>query len=316
MSSNVSFAGYADAKVDTRERNHMLLVYLSAAIAVGFILFLAIYGFDYYWLSSLNRPFSPKHALLKPSGTIGVKLGVIGVGLFLVIFLYPLRKKVKWLGQRGTSKHWLDFHVVAGMSAPIIIAFHSSFKFRGIAGVAFWIMFAVAVSGVVGRYLYAQIPRSLNAAQGSLEGIESSENDLTHELAVQHMFPAWTLRPLLAIPTAEQVRRMSVTKAMLVMFAIDMMRPFHIARLRCRVLGWGGVITSMGGLFRTSNLELERIIAAARRKSSLAKKVAFLSRTQQVFQLWHVVHRPFSYSFAILAVIHIVIVTMLGFTIW
>ena len=40
----------------------------------------------------------------------------------------------------------------------------------GMAGVAFWIMTAVALSGVVGRYLYAQIPRSLNAAVSALRG--------------------------------------------------------------------------------------------------------------------------------------------------
>ena len=49
--------------------------------------------------------------------------------------------------------------MIAGITAPIVIAYHASFKFRGIAGVAFWIMLAVAISGVIGRYLYAQIPQ-------------------------------------------------------------------------------------------------------------------------------------------------------------
>jgi len=36
-----------------------------------------------------------------------------------------------WLGRcMGNSRHWLDFHVVLGTAAPIIIAFHSSFKIR------------------------------------------------------------------------------------------------------------------------------------------------------------------------------------------
>jgi len=29
--------------------------------------------------------------------------------------------------------------------------------------------------------------------------------------------------------------------------------------------------------------------------------------------LWHVIHRPFSYAFAVLAVLHILVVTGLGF---
>jgi hypothetical protein len=32
-----------------------------------------------------------------------------------------------------------------------------------------------------------------------------------------------------------------------------------------------------------------------------------------VFHLWHVVHRPFSYTFALLAVIHIALVVMMGY---
>jgi hypothetical protein len=43
----------------------------------------------------------------------------------------------------------------------------------------------------------------------------------------------------------------------------------------------------------------------ARKQASLSKRILFLSRTKQVFNLWHVIHRPFSYSFAILAILHI-----------
>ena len=109
--------------------------------------------------SAMDRPFSPKHHMLRPSGPIGLYLGFMGVALFLGIFLYPIRKHWAWLRQIGNTRHWLDIHVLMGLTAPFIIAFHSTLKFKGIAGMAFWIMFAVSVSGVVGRYLYAQIPR-------------------------------------------------------------------------------------------------------------------------------------------------------------
>ncbi|MGZ4815680.1 MAG: hypothetical protein ACXVZV_09740 [Terriglobales bacterium] len=313
MSANVTFAGYATAKPRNGERIHRMLVYLAAGAAVSLILFLAIYGFDYYWLSSAERPFSMKHELLKPSGRIGIKLGMLGVGLFLVIFLYALRKKIKWLSRQGATKHWLDFHVVAGVTAPLVIAFHSAFKFHGIAGVAFWIMLAVALSGFIGRYVYAQIPRSLSAAEASLKELESWEGELAKELEQQRLFSQIDLARLLRVPTAAQVRSMPLFQALLQMVAFDLLRPFQIARLRRKVLSWSQIITSMGGLFRTSNPELEYVIGSVKRKSNLAKRVAFLDRSQQVFHLWHVIHRPFSYSFAVLAVMHIVVVIMLGF---
>src|SRR5437763_11545318 len=146
------------------ERGHRLRVRALYVLAVMTNLAIFFYGFDYYKLSSIDRPFSPKHHMLRPSGPIGLYLGFMGVALFIGIFLYPIRKHWAWLGQFGKTRHWLDIHVLMGLTAPFIIAFHSTLKFRGIAGMAFWIMFAVAARGAVGRYLYAQIPRSLNTA--------------------------------------------------------------------------------------------------------------------------------------------------------
>jgi hypothetical protein len=66
-------------------------------------------------------------------------------------------------------------------------------------------------------------------------------------------------------------------------------------------------------LFATGDLKLERAIRVARKKAALSKHILFLSRTEQVFNLWHVVHRPFSYAFAILALIHIGLVLVMGY---
>ncbi len=296
-----------------RERRHWLQVWLAAAACIIFLAAVAAYGFDYYWLSAADRPYSPKHVILRPSGTVGVNLGILGVFLFLLIFLYPLRKKISWLARRGSAKHWLDFHVVIGMAAPVLIAFHASFKFHGIAGMAFWIMFLVALSGFVGRYLYAQIPRSINAAELSLRELASQEEELTNLLAGQDILSAEMLAPLLRTPTPEDVKHMSAWRAVLEMMSTDIALPFRIARLRRCVLGPLGKVSSFGGFFATGNLRLEEVIRSARRKASLSKRIAYLARTQQVLYLWHVVHRPFSYSFAVLAVLHIAVAMGLGF---
>jgi hypothetical protein len=150
------------AAVPDGERMHRIYLGVAYLIAGLLLVGMLIYGFDYYWLSPAHRALSPKHAYLKPSGAIGLRLGMIGFFMFLLIYLYPLRKRWAWLGRQGSSRHWLDFHVLLGLAAPMVVAFHSSFKFSGIAGVAYWIMIVVSLSGVVGRYIYAQIPRSLN----------------------------------------------------------------------------------------------------------------------------------------------------------
>jgi hypothetical protein len=69
----------------------------------------------------------------------------------------------------------------------------------------------------------------------------------------------------------------------------------------------------LGGLRSSGHSDLERAIDLARDEASLAKRILFLSRSQQVFHLWHVIHKPFSWSFAILALIHIIVVINLGY---
>src|ERR1700752_423437 len=160
MSINLPLPRTATSLPDPHRMHHLRLK-IAYLLAIAGTLGLLVYGSSYYWSSAEQRALSPKHAYLKPSGAIGLRLGMFGVLLFLFIYLYPLRKKWAWLGRQGSSRRWLDFHVLLGLVAPVVITFHSSFKFSGIAGVAYWIMLVVALSGVVGRYIYSQIPRSL-----------------------------------------------------------------------------------------------------------------------------------------------------------
>lgn len=299
--------------VSNGERAHRFRLVSGYVVAVTLLLVIAIYGFDYYTLGPAERPFSPKHVLLKPSGTIGLKLGFLGMFVFFAIFLYPLRKRWPWLMRQGSTKHWLDIHVLLGLSAPFIIAFHSSFKFHGFAGIAFWIMTAVAASGVVGRYLYSQIPRSLNAAQLSRTETQELQARLSSQLAEQRLIPQADLREMLRLPSAQTVERLPIAVAIVYMMLLDVGRIFRVARLRRHTLHGGEYLTTLCGFFKTQHRALERAIATAEEEAQLTKRILFLSRSEKVFHLWHVVHKPFSYTFAVLALIHVGVVMMMGY---
>lgn len=312
MSANAAVAT-ATMPARSGERAHRIRLVCGYVLAIAVIVGLAVYGFDYYTLGSADRPFSPKHHLLRPSGAIGIKLGFMGLTMFLAIFVYPLRKKWPWLSRQGSSKHWLDIHVLLGLTAPFIIALHSAFKFRGFAGMAFWIMVAVSLSGVIGRYLYAQIPRRLNSAEMSAKELQDVQAGLAEQLKQQRLLPEEDLRLLLRLPSPERVQEMSIVFALGYMMVLDVGRAFRIAKLRRRALALSERFTTLGGFLRTGHASLERAVSTARAEAATAKRILFLSRSQQVFHLWHVVHKPFSYSFALLAIIHIVVVMMMGF---
>lgn len=312
MQSNLPGAR-AVKKRNRKEIGHGIRVAIAASAAVAFVAAIGIYGANYYILPLEERPYSDKYDLLKPGGTIGLKLGVIGTVLFFIIFLYALRKVIPWLGRYGTARHWMDFHVICGVTAPIIIAFHASFKFRGIAGVGFWIMLAVALSGIIGRYLYAQIPRSLAAAELSLNELHLGEQKLSEALLEQSMYSAEQIERAMDVPTAEHIRSIGPVRAIGEMIALDIGLRFRVAGLRRASCSLGGKILSVGGLFSSGDAETEHVVLLVKQKASLSKRVLFLSHTQKLFHLWHVIHRPFSYAFAVLAVIHIAVVMGLGF---
>jgi hypothetical protein len=296
--------------VDT-ERGHRIRLRLLYLVAIVSNLAIFIYGFDYYKLSVLDRPFSPKHHMLRPSGPIGLYLGFVGVALFIGIFLYPIRKHWAWLGQIGKTRHWLDIHVLMGLTAPFIIAFHSTLKFKGIAGMAFWIMFAVSASGVVGRYLYAQIPRRVTTVELTMKELQDLQENLCQELASQKLLPETYLKSLLRMPNAQQVARLPIPIALVYMMILDIVRRFGVARLRRHASG--EALKTFFGFVPSQHRELEKAIHAAAEQAALSKRLLFLSRSQKVFHLWHVVHKPFSYAFAVLALMHIGLQFVLGY---
>ena len=295
------------------EKRHRARLRALYVLAIVSNLAIFIYGFDYYKLSAIDRPFSPKHHMFRPSGPIGLYLGFVGVALFVGIFLYPLRKHWSWLGTKGSTRHWLDIHVLMGLTAPFSIAFHSTFKFRGIAGMAFWIMFAVSASGVVGRYLYAQIPRKVTTAELSMKEVQELQEQLSRELAAQNVLPKADLHNLLRMPDPNSVKRLPIVIALVYMMILDVIRKFRVAGLRRHSLSFGESVATLGGFLRTRHRELERAIQAAAEEAALLKRILFLSRSQKVFHLWHVVHKPFSYAFAVLALLHIGLQFVLGY---
>ena len=296
------------------EGRHRIRLHLSIAAVIVLVLVILLYGLDYYSTMDFHhRVYHPRHSDLRPTGRIGLRLGMLGGFLFCGLFLYPIRKRWAWLGRLGKTRHWLDFHVLLGITAPIIITFHSSLKFRGLAGIAYWIMIVVALSGFVGRYFYAQLPRSLNAAELSLKEMQDISQTLWQELEGQKLFAWLQLAPLFELPTREEVERMSLGRALLSMLLLDLRRPFLVSALRRRAISAKAMLFSLGGFLPSQNPKLEAAIEMARRQAWIMAKVSFLSKTQQVFHLWHVLHRPFSYSFAVLMVVHVVVAIMMGY---
>jgi hypothetical protein len=295
------------------ESRHRLLLRFAAAVAVAFLLGMLIYGLPYYRLDLHQRPHSPLDGSLRPGGSIGIRLGMLGFAMFCLLFLYPIRKRWAWLSRIGKTRHWLDFHVLLGITAPIVITLHSSFKLNGLAGAAYWIMIAVAVSGFIGRYLYAQIPRSLGAAELTLKEMEARCARLAEELDAQAILSARALEPLMRLPSRDSIASMPLLLVFMKSVYLDITRPVLVSRLRRSFLTPLQMAITLGGLLPSGHADLEAVIATVRAHSWMATKMLFLARLRALFHLWHVVHRPFSYGFVVLVAVHVTVALLFGY---
>lgn len=158
-----------------------VLVVLAALILFGFN------GYEFYNLPLDERYFHPDYALLKPSGLLGHGLGIIGSLLIIIgVFSYMARKRFHVFSRVGVLKYWLEFHIFLCALGPVLILYHTSFKFGGIVSVSFWSLVIVVASGVIGRFIYVQIPRSIEGRELSLQEVEEMKNELGAELSLKY----------------------------------------------------------------------------------------------------------------------------------
>jgi hypothetical protein len=99
----------------------------------------------------------------------GYWLGVAGAVMMLLLFSYPLRKHFRFARGLGSVKGVFLVHMVLGVGGPLLILVHSNFRTASLnATVALYSMIIVALSGVVGKFLFSRINRGLHGAKSDL----------------------------------------------------------------------------------------------------------------------------------------------------
>jgi len=158
----------------------LTLYFLVIVIAIGVLTYI---GLSFYKLSIEARYDHPMYNYLKPSGLIGHGLGIIGTLLIVIgLFGYMARKRMKVFSRVGVLKYWLEFHIFLCTLGTVFVVFHTSFKFGGIVSVGFWSLAIVWISGVVGRFLYLQVPHTIEGRELSLLEIKGMKEELDLEL--------------------------------------------------------------------------------------------------------------------------------------
>lgn len=283
--------------------SNALVLSAVTALAITFVLLFVFDGWTYYRTPRSIRAYVPVHRLLRPSGPIGQGLGLAGLLLMLVPMLYAVRKKSTRLANLGTMKTWLDLHIFAGIIGPVLVTFHTSFKFNGIVSVAYWMMVLVASSGLVGRYLYVRIPRSLRGTELTLEELRARAEELKTELAESGL-PPWLIARLNDIE--EQCRPSGIPGAWIVSLAVgDLALQLRLWQLR-RDLVAAGASAAHG----------DSIVVLMSERAMVLRRLALLAKTKTLFELWHLFHQPLVYILFAIVLLHVFILTYMGYTIF
>ena len=289
------------ARPDERRRGGRAII-----ILLGVLTVVALLGLPYYRLPAGLRVRDPLHAWLKPSGYVGQTAGVIGFLVFAFLWLYPLRKKVKALAWTGSVGKWLDVHVVAALALPLLIAIHAAWKFEGLIGLGYASMLVVCLSGIIGRYLYARLPRSRSVVELTREEVASQRSALVTEIsAATGQTPDEVLR---ALDQAAGSAATGLGQALVRMVGNDLLRWRTTRRLRRE---WSSAGPRGQPLPKAT---VTRLAALVNEEIALAQQARLLEATQSAFRYWHVAHRPFAVTALIAVTVHVAVVIAMGAT--
>ncbi len=114
---------------------------------------------------------------------IGYALGIIGGVMMLLLLLYPLRKRIKAMGNWLPVRYWFRMHMLFGALGPALVLLHSNFQLGSInSRIALFSMLLVAGSGFIGRYFYRKIHKGLYGRHLDFNEMKSDSELLDRKL--------------------------------------------------------------------------------------------------------------------------------------
>ena len=260
-------------------------------------------GRDYYLLAAAERPMHAYHDMLRSSGAGGLSFGLAGTILIFLNLTYLIRGRFFHADWLGSMRSWMSFHVFTGLVGPLLILFHSAFMLRSpLASIAFLALMIVAGTGVVGRFIYAHTPRSVQGKE--LELAELQKNLGAYRADMQKMGFSIDMFE----NTHPAVRRTSANGGMISILASfiaeDRRQTQEYRQLQEAVMSSAEI--------QTGHAHAREILELGRR---YFKERQWLDRYQELRSMmssWRFFHRWFAIVMLIIAAFHILVAAAMG----
>ncbi len=281
-------------------------LYISFFLVVGIlsVALLIINGFSYYSLPIEERVFSSQHNYLKPSGLLGHGLGIIGSLMMIIgVLTYMIRKRFRIFFHWGYLKYWLEFHIFLCTMGPLFVLFHTAFKFGGIVAISFWSMVVVVLSGFVGRFIYVQIPRTIQGRELDIEELNNAEEELSARLLNEFKIGEELIKKINADSLPDRYKNLSLLQSVSLFIKNFFTSKKTSNELKRILISYPGV----------EKKKINEILKIARAKILLSRKIGMLRTMQKLFNYWHIFHLPFALSMFIIMIIHVVVTIAFGY---
>ncbi|MFZ6819282.1 hypothetical protein [Undibacterium sp. Ji22W] len=250
------------------------------------------------------------HDLVKPGSDLGYNLGLTGGIMMLSLLLYPMRKRVRFLSKLGRMEKWFKVHMILGIGGPLLILFHSTFRIGSMNGrVALYSMLLVALSGVIGRFVYRRIHKGLYGKALSLAEtqkiLEASEEDIES---------VFLMRPELKDAMNAFHQRAFSTEGNQIQRAWRFLMLEHEARSLARrlrkIVKSSLVLKAKQQHWTLTQLRQQLVITYELIDHYLHAiiQTAQFTQWEKLFSLWHVVHIPFIYLLLFSGIVHVIAV--------
>jgi thioredoxin reductase/Pyruvate/2-oxoacid:ferredoxin oxidoreductase delta subunit len=277
------------------------------AVAIGFVLSLAVLAFalwnaDYYRLGPEARPEHPKHQLLRPGLNVGLAFGITGTVLIALNLLYLARRSGRGLLRVGSLRLWMTSHVATGLLALLVVTLHAALTPGDTAGGhAYGVMALLVVTGAIGRYLYAYVPRATNGRELVLSEVKARLGSVSVEWDQgQRRF-----RSRVRAEVTEVVERRQWKSS----FAGRLLALLTGQRAFRRTLR---ALAGEGRAEGVSEDEIAETMALARRAHRLALMTAHYEDLRAILSTWRYVHRWGAALLVLLVLVHVVSALVYG----
>lgn len=265
-------------------------------LALGF----ALYHRDYYGLERSLRPAHPGHDWLRPGRGLGLALGITSIALVAVNLLYLVRRHPGFAARFagwpiGSLKAWMTSHVATGVLAFLLAMLHAAMAPRStVGGHAMWALLALLVTGAIGRYMYAWVPRAANGRELELDEVKGSLAAMSADWDGQHA--AFGAEARARVHGLVVGRQWSSTLT---------------GRIRGMVLGGRELKRALAELRASGEAQglsadqIDGVLALTRRAFKAATGAAHLEDIRAVLGTWRYAHRWVAALMVALALLHI-----------